>query len=509
MTTRFRLEEKAVLPRLAWCARITQGAQEVAVDCGAGVEGNAGFFCEGAWSGDYSHKGFPEALTFTGTGGVIRQDGVVFCAPTHTLQALYLLRQADEVVCSNSLAFLLQQCGDDIDSRHKDYDFDMMSIMHGLRDYTKHIPTHAGNRVHLYYHCNVVVTPSLDVLQQPKAVPETFQDYEMYRGFLQEQITALVRNAADTGRKIRYTPLTTVSTGYDSPACAVLGRAAGCTQAVTFCAARSGEDDSGRQIGELLGLDVTEFDSDAYLQRSDCPEAEFLATAYGGDDCVMVALEEVLPARLLLTGYHGDKVWGRDVKAGPHIVRGDPSGASLGEFRLRVGFLNLPIPFIGCTQHESIKEISNSPTMRPWAVENTRYDRPIPRRIAEEAGVPRHLFGQKKKAIARPYQTTGARNPELSRVLTPASYQAFSSFAVDIPLFASFWERIGFSVMHALYRFNLRIVCSVKLAALMGALGFKLPSKPIIPWKYSKPRTKHCLVFHWGYAMIKARYPQD
>jgi hypothetical protein len=33
--------------------------------------------------------------------------------------------------------------------------------------------------------------------------------------------------------------------------------------------------------------------------------------------------------------------------------------------------------------------------MRPWRLENS-YDRPIPRRIAEEAGVPRDLFGQIK-----------------------------------------------------------------------------------------------------------------
>ena len=63
--------------------------------------------------------------------------------------------------------------------------------------------------------------------------------------------------------------------------------------------------------------------------------------------------------------------------------------------------------------------------------------------------------------------------------------------------------------MHVLYRFNLRVVRSVKLGALTGMLGFKLPSKPVIPWKYSKPRTKHCLVFHWSYAKIKARYRLD
>ena len=63
--------------------------------------------------------------------------------------------------------------------------------------------------------------------------------------------------------------------------------------------------------------------------------------------------------------------------------------------------------------------------------------------------------------------------------------------------------------MHICYRFNLRILRSVKLSAVADMLDFKLPSRPVIPWKYSKPRTKHCLMFHWGFTKIKARYRLD
>lgn len=506
----FQRRVNTSLPRLAWCARVAKDKLNVAVDCGAWVEGDAAFLCEGAWSGDYQLKGLPEALTFTGTGAVIRQDDVIFCAPTHTLQALYVLKRADEVICSNSLAFLLQKSGDDLDLSYKAYDLDIMSIMHGLKNYGKSIPTRDRNRVYLYYHCNLKVTPTLKLLQAPKPELQPFRDFEAYRSFIQDQITFLVKNASDPKRKIiGYSPLATVSSGYDSPACAVFGKAVGCSQAITFSAARSGEEDSGRKIGEILGLTVTEFESDAYLHRTDFPEAEFLATGYGGDDLIMAALEDELPAKLLLTGYHGDKVWGRHVKASPHIVRGDPSGASLGEFRLRVGFQNLPVPFIGCTKDESIKRISNSEEMRPWSVDNIHYDRPIPRRIAEEAGIPRHLFGQKKKAIARPYQTTELRNPDLTRVLSSTSYRAFCHFTKDKPLFTNALEKIGFSMMHALYRFNLRLVQSVKLSSLIRKLGLTPPSSTLVSWKYSKPRTSHCLVFHWGFEKIKARYQNE
>jgi hypothetical protein len=505
----FRLTTRATLPRLAWCARVGKGKQEVGVDCGPWVEGNAGFFCEGAWSGSFERNDFPEALTFTGTGAVTRGDRLVFCAPTDTLQGLYSLRLGDSILCSNSMAFLLQQAGDGIDGRYLYYDFDMMSIMDGLRDCRKHVPTRAGNRVHMHYHCNLAITPQLEIFEHAKTLPPEFADFGTYHAFLQDQVAAVTRNASDPARRVRYALLSTISSGYDSPAAAVLGKAAGCAEAVTFRSARTGEDDSGQQIGEFLGLAVTEYDSEAYLQRAGSPEAEFVATGHGGDDVVMSVLEEALPNRLLLSGYHGDKIWARDAEPTPYIVRGDPSGASLGEFRLRVGFLNLPVPFVGCTRHASIRKISNSPEMHPWSIGDVQYDRPIPRRIVENAGVPRRLFGQRKKAIARPYQTTGPRNPELSRVLSPDSNEQFGRFAEGRALFGNLLECLGFAMMHHLYRFNFRVIRSVKLNALTKALGLMMPEKAIVPLKYSKPRTRHSLVFHWGYARIRARYRFD
>jgi hypothetical protein len=47
----------------------------------------------------------------------------------------------------------------------------------------------------------------------------------------------------------------------------------------------------------------------------------------------------------------------------------------------------------------SISKISDSPEMEPWRLHNS-YDRPIPRRIAEAAGVDRGLFGVRKKMVS-------------------------------------------------------------------------------------------------------------
>ena len=56
----------------------------------------------------------------------------------------------------------------------------------------------------------------------------------------------------------------------------------------------------------------------------------------------LTSLERELPhvRRVLMTGYHGDKVWAMESKdVSPAIVRGDPSGLGLTEYRLQAGFL--------------------------------------------------------------------------------------------------------------------------------------------------------------------------
>ena len=100
-----------------------------------------------------------------------------------------------------------------------------------------------------------------------------------------------------------------------------------------------------------------------------------------------------------------------------------PSGTGLTEFRLRVGFVHVPVPYLGCTNHKSIHQISTSTEMQPWSV-GTRYDKPIPRRLIEEAGVSRGMFGTRKKAVAIVAEVDGG----FERVMTKESFADFSSF---------------------------------------------------------------------------------
>jgi hypothetical protein len=112
-------------------------------------------------------------------------------------------------------------------------------------------------------------------------------------------------------------------------------------------------------------------------------------------------IEEEAEAAAVFTGFHGDIIWDVNVPdafVSEGIIRHDVSGLDLSELRLERGFFNVAVPFLFAASIESIAAISRSAAMEPWRL-GTDYDRPISRRIVEEAGVPRRLFGFLKGGI--------------------------------------------------------------------------------------------------------------
>ncbi len=498
---RFDFNEIATIPRMAWCAQITDDNPAIMIYHGVWVEIGEDYFCEGAWNGDFSAGDFPNAYIFAGSGAKITKDGALFVSSTNTVEKLHLMRVDNWIMVSNSLAFLLTKAGDSIDKNYSFYVHDLFTIIKGLKKYKKWIPTLFGNKVYVYYHCNVLIDSNLMVKTLAKDSPDPFVNYADYRRFLQVGVSAIHRNATASPRKVKYQPLSTISSGYDSPACSVLAMEIGCSEAVTFTHARptfTYTEDGGAKIGELLGFRVTAFDREEYLRKNGFPEAEFLAAGTLGEDVVMAALEEILPKKLLFTGYHGDKVWDpNNQKVGPNIIRGDASGTSLAEFRLRLGFIHLPVPFIGCIHHPSIHAISNSAELRPWSTGND-YDRPIPRRICEDYGIPRNLFGQQKKAITQPF------SQPLDTIMSEESYRDFMDFADSISIFRNVRHHAFFVFMQALYHINCQI--NRVVAAIFKRFCISLVKEPIISEKFKEPPKLSVLTFHWGLDKIKTRY---
>lgn len=389
--------EERTLPALAWLWALPAPGGEARLHHGSGIVTRCEAFFEGAWEGPFDAFGFDVSANVFGSGGKRRADGWLFVPPSHTLESLYVWQLGQTSVVSNSLPFLLTYCGDELEPFDWTYGERFCSIVLGLQHTPVVVPVQRGKLIVVHHH-NLAISTTGDLRLEPKTLPPRFDDYAGYIGYLQATITAVFRNAAAVERPRRYQPLCTLSAGYDSPACAVLARAAGCREAVTLNGRQLGED-SGTAIARHLGLAIKVVPIETGGD-GDCPEAEFLATGMQGEDLVYQAFAAELAGRLLLTGFHGDKVWEKTIAPSPDIKRGDVSGSSLGEFRLARDFIHLPVPFIGCRRHDEIWRISNSSAMSAYSVGGD-YDRPIARRLVESAGVPRTAFAQVKRAASR------------------------------------------------------------------------------------------------------------
>jgi hypothetical protein len=208
---------------------------------------------------------------------------------------------------------------------------------------------------------------------------------------------SLAENLSDSGRKHPYELLSTASSGYDSSAVTTLARQAGCKQTLCVGHVSHEMEDSGEPLANFLGLTPVIVKRDAWTSMP-LPEMPFIAADSHGGDVFFKGAEPLLAGKVLLTGFHGDKMWDKKTKdVSENIIRGDQSGLSLSDYRLMAGFLHCPVPFWGVRQIREVNAISNSPEMKPWDVPGD-YSRPICRRIVEEAGVPREMFGVKKLA---------------------------------------------------------------------------------------------------------------
>jgi hypothetical protein len=425
---------------------------------------------------------------------------LLLACPNHTLDRIYLYRQPDSLLASNSLPFILTRAGDDLDMRFLFYESMIGSIIEGIDRYERVLPTRNRNGVQLRYYCNLLIDSDLRVLEKAKAPIRDFVGFADYTSFLEDQIRRIRDNANHPERKVSYSPVATMSTGYDSPACAVLARRAGCQTALTFATARqAGEEDSGRLIGERLGLRVKTFDRLAYRHKPNFPEAECFA-----GPTEFSSLDEEVVRSMLFVGFYGDQVWDRNCQSvGRSIVRTGAGGSDLTELRLRAGFILMPVASIGCTSHPSIHRISNSIEMQPWTLGNG-YDRPIPRRLVEECGIDRQLFGWRKRAAAVVVSEEGIQN-----TMSPKSFEDFSAFCDE------FWHwqfgvkssvvKLSRQLLHLNARANRVLYRVVRRAS---GLEVKMPiliprSLRIRTYGYSG---REALLFHWGIRKMMSRY---
>jgi len=392
------------LPRLAWCACLPKNEGVVRVLHGPWVETRDDCFFEGAWDGSFNAYRFDEASMMAGSGGRIVDGSILFVSPGHMGDRLFSLSKDSELYVSNSFVFLLTQVEEELDIKYPNYFLDFLNYYQsGLRITEKRIPIQGRRHVYLHDCCNMLVKSDLTVSRIEKNPSEPPLDFSDYDAFLGRTVNMIFENAMHPARNQIYRPVTTISQGDDSTAASVLASRAGCREAVTFRQSLSDDgnyvDDGGTTIAGYLGLQTTEYDRVDFNKLPGMPTAEFFMNPYTMTEELAI-MEDQLVGALLVTGIFGDCVWGMVKQSGLPLLQ-DPNlnylsfGMTMAEFRFRVGFLHLPAAGCGACQRPSIYRITGSPEMRPWSV-GGEYDRPIPRRLLEETGVPGELFGHRK-----------------------------------------------------------------------------------------------------------------
>lgn len=416
-----RYREVAGLPRLAWIASVASYGGDAVVYHGSDVERTREWMVEGVWDDEFRLGGFHRSPHFFGSGIRVEQGQLHFVPSSALVNRLIYCRYRDRIVVSNSLALLLAFTGATLDPAHN-YRAETYAIRHGAGRYRREF-TVAHSEIRSFcqvYDESLVLTPGEVTFQTLRHAPR-IPSFEHYRSLVREALRRLRANYASPERRLPMTAFATISSGYDSAASAALVAELGIATCFTtprsnshipwWLSRRAGIDD-GKPIADLLQLRTVYVDP----RRSPVNEDElyFLAPGCAPTMTVLQPLARDLERRgspaVLFTGFQGDEVWDLNPwdrayqEAG--LVRGDTTALMLSEIRLKAGFVNVAVPSLFARSVQDIAAISASPEMAPWRL-GTGYDRPIPRRILETAGVPRALFGLRKKAVVerRTYPT--------------------------------------------------------------------------------------------------------
>lgn len=394
-------------PPLAWLATCRTGNDIIMLRHGPGVEIQPGHWSEAIWAGDFKVGDLDETDLIFGSGARLRDNHITFISSASTVDRLVYMERPDGTrLISNSLPCLLAAVGGECLPGYRQYSADFDTITHGLNHYKRDIPTSAGP-LRLLYHRNLRWDGSeLRELDKPGA-DRTFTSFEHYDGFLRDALDKMAANMRSPARRRPLTPLATMSSGYDSPAVATLGREIGLQQVISIDRSTRGGEDCGQAIADRLGLHCTVAGRDDWRAFA-LAEPMFIASNAGGNDIFLAAFHDRLAGSVLLTGFHGGALWYcNEPGPSPELRRSDHSGLSLAEYRLIAGFVHAPVPFLGARSASSIHAIANSLEMAPWHKSNHDYCRPIPRRILETAGVPGDLFARRKQGASVPFHYIG------------------------------------------------------------------------------------------------------
>jgi len=417
----------ANLPKLAWLASLDLDSNGLMVIHGSAVECHDHWMVEGVWDGEFSLGDFHRCENFFGSGLRIEGETIHFVPSSALVDRLIYCTHRRNLIVSNSLVLLLAFTGAHLDRSH-DYGKEVKAILKGVKDYEKKFVVEHPEIESFFqvYHENIVVRDG-EVSFESRTRVREIDSFEEYHKLLTDALLRIKNNYESRIRRVGVSAFTTLSSGYDSPAVSTLVRDLGVTTAFSSRKAynidrirgwvtRQGIDD-GKPLADVLGLTIIHLDP----ARSSVSEDELYFLAAGSPMALVIFhsmakyIEKNCESAVVFTGFHGGTVWNVNLEEkyrSDQIARDVHAGFSLSEVRLKSGFINVAVPFMYARSVQSIVSISLSPEMEPWR-QHKSYDRPIPRRIVEIAGVNRALFGQVKKHVAERYNYP--RNRSLRR----------------------------------------------------------------------------------------------
>ncbi|OGR12570.1 MAG: hypothetical protein A2097_11985 [Desulfobacula sp. GWF2_41_7] len=468
-------------PKLAWVCRINISEDSAIILHGPAVEIFENWAVEAVWDKDFEKGDFDKTDIIFGSGIRKRCDKLIFVSSSTVVDRLWHVSMDGKIFVSNTLPGLLTVAELSLLYDYPNYASDMASIiMKGLYRYKKNIPTN-GPDINILYFNNLVWTNGLlEIIEKPDYSP-MFNDFTTYKNYLETVAHNIGKNANSKSRTYPIGMLTGLSSGYDSVATSVISRHAGCNKAVSIENSSSfwRGSDSGQHIAKKLGFicEVVKHDKNKYQNEIYSWAATGLS---GGRNQHLFNYPK--PLCLFFGGYFGDTIWNRKKQ---NLIEPKGSTTSFCEFRLLEGIFVSVVPWWGIKHAAEIQKINLLEEMKPWTL-GTDYDRPIARRLAEEAGINRGDFAIRKKDTASNFSpllwpSTGSARASFKSFLKSIKIKPLSDFQVYI--LEVFYKILNLAYKNTIKNFGVR--------------------KWWRPWLNSPGRN---LVFIWANHELKKKY---
>jgi hypothetical protein len=253
----------------------------------------------------------------------------------------------------------------------------------------------------------------------------------------------------------------------------------------------------------MLGMQCTISDRWDYQSIPDLQEEESAFSTFGLQ-LPVTAFEETLRGKIVVAGALAGVLnhWESWDKPGNYRQRmrlAPPrvSGLSNLEQRLRIGSVSF-LPMVIAARHlHALDAISRSEEMAPWRIGGS-YDRPIARRLIEEAGIPREAFGRHKRGGGHASLVQGPG-------LTPRGRERYKAFLEQQWQQMKLPARAWMKARVRMDRFVWKFVYGQKwMAALMNRLPLDVT---LIPGRREDVRWPYLFMLQWSHSVVSRRYP--